>query len=186
MFDLDEFLGQCLEAGAEGEPRLAIRDVLDRAMATPDDVADALTPTEGGITLLHQSDDLTVLHVVWAPKMDIFPHDHRMWAAIGVYTGAEDNAFYRRRGAGERTLTESGGKHLATGDVALLGADTIHSVSNPSDRLTGAIHIYGGDFVNQERSQWGPALPLEERPYDIDEARARFAAANAAWHAARG
>lgn len=180
MFDLDEFLGQCVEATAEGEPRRAIREVLERAVSAPNEVADVLAPTEGGITLLHQSDTLTVLHVVWAPKMDIFPHDHRMWAAIGVYSGAEDNAFYRRQG--ERSLTESGGKHLAVGDVALLGDDTIHSVSNPSDGLTGAIHIYGGDFVNQPRSQWGPG-PLEERPYDLEEARARFADANEAWHA---
>ena len=33
----------------------------------------------------------------------------------------------------------------------------------------GAIHVYGGDFINQPRSQWGPG-PLEERPYDTDEA----------------
>ena len=28
--------------------------------------------------------------------MDIYPHDHRMWAAIGIYAGEEDNAIYRR------------------------------------------------------------------------------------------
>ncbi len=184
MFDLDDFIVQCKEAGAEGESRRAIREVLDRALHAPGEVADALKPTEGGITLLHQADDLTVLHVVWAPKMDIFPHDHRMWAAIGVYTGAEDNAFYRRSGAGSRTLTESGGKRLDVGDTVVLGDDTIHAVANPSDGLTGAIHVYGGDFVNQPRSQWGPG-PLEERPYDIDEARQRFANANDAWQAAQ-
>ena len=67
----------------------------------------------------------------------------------------------------------------------LLGDDTIHSVRNPSEGLTGAIHIYGGDFVNQPRSQWGPDQPAEERPYDIEEARARFADANQAWHASQ-
>ena len=71
---------------------------------------------------------------------------------------------------GSRTLTESGGKVLTTSDVAVLGDDTIHGVTNPRDRLTGAIHVYGGDFANQPRSQWGPG-PLEERPYDIVETR---------------
>jgi predicted metal-dependent enzyme (double-stranded beta helix superfamily) len=28
--------------------------------------------------------------------MTIMPHDHRMWAVIGVYTGREDNIFWRR------------------------------------------------------------------------------------------
>jgi predicted metal-dependent enzyme (double-stranded beta helix superfamily) len=145
-------------------------------------VAEALRPDTAGFTLLHHSDTLTVLHVVWAPGMEIFPHDHRMWAAIGIYTGREDNAFYRRSGPGERTLTASGGKRLDQGDTVVLGGETIHSVTNPSARVTGALHVYGGDFVNQPRSQWGPGV-LEERPYAIDEARAQFARANETWKA---
>jgi predicted metal-dependent enzyme (double-stranded beta helix superfamily) len=121
-----------------------------------------------------------VLHVVWAPRMRIFPHDHRMWAAIGIYAGQEDNAFYRRTGDAPTTLVESGGKQLTTGDVAVLGAETVHAVANPRDHLTGAIHVYGGDFVHEPRSQWGPGK-LEERPYDIDEARKLFADANLDW-----
>ena len=183
MFDLDDFLARCQSARAEAEPRRAIREVLTRTLATPSAVAAALAPTEAGITMLHHADDLTVVHVVWAPGMDIYPHDHRMWAAIGIYTGAEDNAFYRRTGPGQPTLTESGGKRLTTGDTVVLGDETIHAVTNPSDGLTGAIHVYGGDFVNQPRSQWGPG-PIEERPYDIEDARRQFATANDAWRAA--
>ncbi len=62
----------------------------------------------------------------------------------------------------------------------MLGDDTIHGVTNPLDRLTAAIHVYGGDFVNQPRSQWGPGERIE-RPYDIAQAEQRFADANAAW-----
>ena len=179
MFDLDDFLEQCEQARQETEPRRAIREVLDRALAEPNAVAEALAPTEGGLTLLHHTDELTVLHVVWAPKMRLYPHDHRMWAANGIYAGQEDNAFYRRD---ERTLVDSGGKRLDTGDTVLLGDDTIHAVTNPREGLTGAIHIYGGDFVNQPRSQWGPG-PVEERPYDYEGTLQHFAVANEAWHA---
>ena len=28
--------------------------------------------------------------------MAIYPHEHRMWAVIGLYGGREDNTFYRR------------------------------------------------------------------------------------------
>jgi predicted metal-dependent enzyme (double-stranded beta helix superfamily) len=183
MFDIDEFLKQCQEAIAEDEPRRAVREILERTMSRPTEVAEALDPTEGGLNILHNAPDLTVLHVVWAPGMRLFPHNHLMWAAIGMYAGQEDNTFYRRTEPGSRFLTESGGKELVVGDVLLLGDDTIHAVANPKRYLTGAIHVYGGDFVNQPRSQWGPG-PVEERPYDMDDARRQFAEANAAWRAA--
>jgi predicted metal-dependent enzyme (double-stranded beta helix superfamily) len=183
-FDVDQLIADCRTAGAEAEPRLAVRDVLQRVLTTPGEVASSLDPQEGGLTMMYCDDGLTVLHVVWPPGMSIYPHDHQMWAVIGIYSGQEDNVFYRRSGPERRTITESGGKVLTTGDVAVLGDDTIHGVTNPRDRLTGAIHVYGGDFANQPRSRWGPG-PLIERPYDIDESRQEFAAANAAWRSAR-
>ncbi|HET6919378.1 MAG TPA: hypothetical protein VFI46_07925 [Jiangellaceae bacterium] len=185
MFDIDQFVVECREARVEGEPRRAVREVLQRALSQPDRVAAALAPTEGGFTLLHHTPDLTVIDVVWAPGMRIYPHDHRMWAAIGIYAGQEDNEFFRRSGPGSRTLTGSGGKQLAVGDVLLLGDDTIHAVTNPLSGLAGAIHVYGGDFINEPRSQWGPG-PVEERPYDIAETRLQFSEANRAWRAAQG
>jgi predicted metal-dependent enzyme (double-stranded beta helix superfamily) len=180
MFDLDEFLDQCRHARDESEPRVAVRDVVRRAVADPSSVAATFNPERAGINLVHQADDLTVLHVVWAPGMSIYPHDHRMWAIIGIYEGAEDNAFYRREAPGAPALTESGGKRLLGGDVLVLGDDTIHGVTNPLDHLTGAIHVYGGDLVAQPRSQWGPGDRVE-RPYDFAEANQQFADANAAW-----
>jgi predicted metal-dependent enzyme (double-stranded beta helix superfamily) len=170
----------CRAAGSETEPRQAVRDLLQRTMATADEVAAALLPDQGDLTLLHQSDDLTIVHVVWAPGMRIYPHDHQMWAVIGIYGGREDNTFYRRDPDDRRRLVESGGKELRTGDVLTLGDDTIHAVANPIDRLTGAIHVYGGDFVNEARSQWGPG-PMVERPHDYAVTLEQFAEANRAW-----
>jgi predicted metal-dependent enzyme (double-stranded beta helix superfamily) len=66
--------------------------------------------------------------------------------------------------------------------VFSLGADAVHSVDNPTWRFTGAIHVYGGDFVNQPRSQWDPDS-LVEQPYDMEQVRRVFAEANAAWAA---
>jgi predicted metal-dependent enzyme (double-stranded beta helix superfamily) len=180
VFDVDELIGACREALGETEPRKAIREVLLKTLSRPAEVGDVLRPQEGGLSVLHNSPDLTVLHVVWAPKMRLYPHDHRMWAAIGIYAGQEDNTFYRRSSPGSGTISESGGKELTTGDVIMLGDDVIHAVTNPRQVLTGAIHVYGGDFVSEPRSQWGPG-PLEERPWDFDEVRQQFAEANRAW-----
>ena len=45
--------------------------------------------------------------------------------------------------------------------------DAIHSVVNPIPRLTGAIHVYGGDFFAVPRSEWD-SQTLRERPFDIE------------------
>jgi predicted metal-dependent enzyme (double-stranded beta helix superfamily) len=185
VFDIDALVTSLRTVRSEPDPRLAARDVLDRAMHDPGAVADALRPAEGGIDVLHHEPDLSVLHIVWAPGMDLYPHDHRMWAVIGIYAGREDNSFYRRAAPGSGTLVESGGKELGAGDVLLLGDDVIHSVANPLNRLTGAIHVYGGDFPTQPRSQWGPG-PREERPHDMNALREQFTEANRAWRSARG
>jgi len=178
VFDVDNLIGECRAAIAEGEPHRAVREVLERTVAEPNAVGDAFQPRQGGLQLLHVAPDLTVLHVVWAPGMVLFPHDHRMWAAIAIYAGQEDNTFYRRTPDEPTTITSTGGKELQVGDVLVLGKDAIHEVANPLTRITAAIHVYGGDFVNQPRSQWGPG-PLEERPYDMDVVNAQFADANA-------
>jgi hypothetical protein len=51
-------------------------------------------------------------------------------------------------------------------------------VTNPIPRLTGAIHVYGGDFFAAERSEWDPETLMEGR-YDAERAMRRFEAANA-------
>jgi predicted metal-dependent enzyme (double-stranded beta helix superfamily) len=114
--------------------------------------------------------------------MVLFPHDHRMWAAIGIYAGREDNTFFRRSDVDAPRLVDSGAKQLSVGDVLVLGADTIHAVANSQDQLTGALHVYGGDFVNEPRSQWGPGARTE-RPFDLEIVRGQFADANRAWAA---
>jgi predicted metal-dependent enzyme (double-stranded beta helix superfamily) len=123
---------------------------------------------------LHVSPELTILKVVWAPGMSFGPHDHRTWAAIGIYTGGEDNAFYRRNGD---TLAESGGKSLRPRDVVLLGDNVVHAVTNPTAEFAGAIHIYGGDFFAIPRSEWR-GQPYREQPYDVDYVLDYFEAAN--------
>jgi len=174
MFDIEGLVAACRDAIAEPQPRLAVKDLLEQAVADPGSVADALPPTRAEIAKLYASPQLTVLKVVWAPGMSFGPHDHRMWAAIGVYTGGEDNRFYRRH---ERSLLDSGGKSLRPGDVCLLGDDAVHAVTNPTGHFAGAIHVYGGDFFATARSEWR-GDPPQEAPYDVERVLAIFEAAN--------
>ena len=55
-----------------------------------------------------------------------------------------------------------------------LGPEIIHSVINPIKRLTGAIHVYWGDFFAVPRSEWDPEH-LVEGPYDVAKTLALFA-----------
>jgi predicted metal-dependent enzyme (double-stranded beta helix superfamily) len=174
MFEIDSFVAECVDAARDHEPRLAVRDVLERAVADPGSVSRALPPERAGITKLYVAPEITILQVVWAPGMSFGPHDHRMWAGIGIYTGGEDNSFYRRYRA---SLKASGGKCLRPRDVALLGDDTIHAVTNPTTEFTGSIHIYGGDFFATERSEWR-GDPYREQPYDVHYVMDYFEAAN--------
>lgn len=177
MFDVDAFVEECRGAVAETDPRRAIREVLNRALSNPTAVADAIGKEEGGLGVVYNAPDLTIMNVIWAPEMKLPPHDHRMWAAIGIYGGAEDNTLYRRT---PERIEEAGGRELREQDVLMLGADAIHAVRNPVRRFTGAIHVYGGDFVNQPRSQWDPDTLLEE-PWDFAYFQQLFAEANARW-----
>jgi predicted metal-dependent enzyme (double-stranded beta helix superfamily) len=176
VFDLDAFVSECQAARKESEPRLAIKEVLARAVSAPSALAAALPPDKAELSRIYVSPELTIIKVVWAPGMSIRPHDHRMWAAIGIYTGGEDNTFYRRADQG---LTTSGGRELRPRDVCLLGDDTIHSVHNPTTQYAAAIHVYSGDFFTQPRSEW-ETPEAEERPYDVDAQLRRFAEANEA------
>jgi len=180
MFDTDRFVADCRAALTEHSPEVAIKELLERALAHPADVEAALgTPQEGHIATLHHSPELTILKVIWTPGLTVYPHDHRMWAIIGLYGGREDNTFYRRAAAG---LSVAGGRQLGRGDVALLGQAVIHSVTNPLREFTGAIHIYGGDFFHTPRSDWDPET-LQERPYDVERAKRLFTEANERWRA---
>ena len=176
-FDVDDLISRCIEAASDPEPRTATREVLTRAVADADDVTRVLAPSEGGLGLLYNTPELTIINIVWAPAMTLLPHDHRMWAAIGIYAGREDNMFFRRDPDQRTRIVETNGKTLDERDVVLLGDDVIHSVHNPLSRLTGAIHVYGGDFVRQPRSQWGPGA-REEQPFDLDFVTREFADAN--------
>jgi predicted metal-dependent enzyme (double-stranded beta helix superfamily) len=179
MFDLDRFVADCRAAQAADPSHKHVREVVARAVCDPSAVLAGLgEPERAGVFTLHHSASLTILNVVWAPRMTIMPHNHQMWAVIGVYSGREDNIFWRRLPGQPGKLEAAGAKALGDRDAEPLGHNIIHSVTNPIPRLTGALHVYGGDFFMPEgRSEWDPETLLE-RPYDAARARRLFEEAN--------
>ncbi len=166
MSATDELVAGCLDAVKADGATLSAKEAVERA------VRDKRLPAElsqaEGIRTLYRGQDLTVLHVV-IPKRPAaapnpIPHNHLMWAVIGIMHGGEDNAFFRRVGD---TIEPSGGRVLAEGDVLAMGSDTIHAVKNPSSqRFSSALHVYGGDLIGAARSMWCEP-DLREEPYDF-------------------
>jgi predicted metal-dependent enzyme (double-stranded beta helix superfamily) len=184
MFEAERFVADCRAAFAKDPTHKAIREVLARTVSDPTAVLKGLgEPKRDGIQELFHSDALTIINVVWAPGMMVMPHNHRMWAVIGIYTGREDNVFWRRV-KGACKIEAAGAKALCAMDAEPLGADVIHSVINPIDKLTGAIHIYGGDFFAAERSEWD-SLTLQEHRSDGERTRRVFEEANARYEATK-
>ena len=87
-------------------------------------------------------------------------------------------------------FTESAapGQKLATGRIALASPlYYLNAVFGPTPLgklprrvFTGAIHVYGGDFFSEPRSEW-ESESAEEAPYSVEHAMQAFAEANERW-----
>jgi predicted metal-dependent enzyme (double-stranded beta helix superfamily) len=177
---LDQFINECRSSLKQDSTLTRVREIAARAVSEPAAVLKALgEPTSAGIQILFRSGSLTILNVIWGPHMTLFPHNHQMWAVIGIYTGREDNIFWRRiPGAPAGKLEAAGARALCEKDAEPLGHNIIHSVTNPIPRLTGAIHVYGGDFFAPGRSEWDPES-LTEQPCNVDRIVRQFEESNA-------
>ena len=180
MFEKERFIQDCIDAVQEGQA--AVRELVTAAVSDPAGVMSELgEPEHAGITSIYRAPELTILNFAWAPCMSLMPHDHHMFAVIGIYSGREDNVFWKRN---ETSIEAAGAKSLGVGEVATLGRNIIHSVVNPIGKMTTAIHVYGGDFFapEQQRSEWDHET-LVEKPWDIDGVRLRFQEAEARYRA---
>lgn len=177
MFNKELFIETCVQALTKPDPHQAIKEIVEQAVAEPSQMERILGPiTKGGIQTLYHSANLTILHFVWAPGMVLYPHNHQMWAIIGIYGGQEDNTFYRRRKEGVG-LERINGRSLTEQDAITLGDQVIHAVANPLRKFTAAIHVYGGDFFRTPRSEWSSET-APEQPFDMDRVNRVFAEAN--------
>ena len=80
MFDLEQFTADCRAALKADSSHKLVRDVVARAVSDPASVIKALgEPKRAEVQKLYHAPDLTILNLVWGPKMVVMPHDHQMW-----------------------------------------------------------------------------------------------------------
>ena len=175
LIEMQKFIEDCISANNDSNPQEAVKEVLARGVSNPQAMLKAIgEPKEAGLKVFLRSKDLTIFAASWTPQMNLMPHNHHMWANIGLYTGREDNIIWKRN---KESLEAHDVRCLFAGDVATLNTNAIHSVTNPLQRYTGGLHIYGGDFFATERSQWNPETLIEE-PSNGDVIRNIFKKAN--------
>ena len=171
-FSIDQTVADCVEAAQDsgGHPGAAVQEVLARVVSDPAAIEAAIGKPQDlpVMTPWLNTDELSVMHIVWPPGVDLVAHDHLMWASIGLYGGQEENRLFRSLPDG--SLEQRRSKLMHRGDTILLGDDTIHAVANPSREWTGAIHVYGGDFFKDGKHMW-PVPEQPATPYDIDVLR---------------
>jgi predicted metal-dependent enzyme (double-stranded beta helix superfamily) len=182
VFEKDQFIKDCIKAIPDDQK--AIREIVTEAISNSSKVISELgEPEHAGITPLYRSHELTIINFAWAPCMSLMPHNHQMFSVVGIYSGREDNVFWRRT---ENSIEAVGAKSLGAGDVATLGHNIIHSVLNPIGKMTCAIHVYGGDFFepDEPRSEWDHET-LIEQPWNIDKVKSLFQEAETRFNAAK-
>src|SRR5438105_670431 len=109
-FDLDQFIADCRAARDADPTHKLVREVVARAVSDPGTVLRNLgEPKRAEVQRLYHAPNLTILNVIWGPKMTIMPHNHRMWAVIGVYSGRGDHCRAPHLRPGRAALPELGG-----------------------------------------------------------------------------
>ena len=177
-FDLDRFVGDCVEAADTDDPLGAVAEVVGRAVSDPRSVRYRfevpLDPDDDGI--LHRSPGLFVTWAVFPRGFATGIHDHGVPAVIGGWAGEEANRLYRPTAAG---LEACGSSRVTPGDVVTLDAETAHDVHVQGPSWSGALHVYLGDILTLDRHEWArpddPATPFDPQ----DQERRWTAAAQA-------
>jgi len=159
MYTLDSLLDELRQAVHHSDLTAVANIVRSAIREKP------LVPLVQSSQLLHSEPGLTVLHTVVNPSFVSPAHDHRTWAVIGVYDGQEDNTFYRLI-EGSRNVEQIGRRNLRQGEVLTLGINAIHQITNPLGRKLIALHLYGKNIFEIERSAWDPATG-DERPFKL-------------------
>ena len=171
MMRIQELVERCRDAVTAQDPVATVVAELDAFLHQRNLEQQLGTAQRSTYEALYRGSDLLVLHGVVPPTpKPVDPHDHRMWAVIGVYHGQEDNQLYAR--TDDAALEPIERFSVSAGEIRSLDASTIHSVQAAGGQYLGAVHVYGGDLFATPRSTWRDGV---EQPNDESAMPALFA-----------
>ena len=165
MFELTNFIDNCLTQLDSEDPVAGIEGLAAEAMEEPQALRNALPDSEFDESLVHACDRMTVVILRLTPNIHYPPHNHFMPVVIGAYEGQGTSIGYREEDGG---LVRTEELSFSAPEVAIVPRAAIHSVVNLGDTRSGELHIYLGDLVNQERTIWDP-VTFERHPYSDEK-----------------
>ena len=114
--------------------------------------------------LLYRRDNkLSVFTLALPPGVETPVHDHLAWGLVGIYSGAQEEEFYRRVDDADNDIGPTDLEHLRTeemheGDFYELVPpnNDIHQVQTSSDVPSVSVHLLGADVGCIQRHQFDP------------------------------
>jgi predicted metal-dependent enzyme (double-stranded beta helix superfamily) len=165
-WDIDRFVAACKAVRFELDAPQRIADLLRDVIADPVAIASAVDRRRAGeragemAEIFLSYEDLTIYQLAFPSNLFGVPHDHGGWAVIGVYSGIEAFNVYEER---DGELRRIGRRELIAPAVDILPADLIHDIDNPSDTVSGSIHVYSNrHFDMASRRIWRDAASRAE------------------------
>ena len=153
MFDIDQFVSDCVAARRQPDYVATIGALLNQAVNDRAGITAAFQDMQDEEALIYNDASLTVVHVRLSPNTAFPPHNHHMEALIGLYEGEERHRRYLP--AGDK-LTAEAEFSVTTGNVAICAVPEIHAVANRCAARSAALHVYCGDLVHMPRNIWHP------------------------------
>jgi hypothetical protein len=94
---IHELVEKCRDAATTDDPVIGVMEVLGAFLHQTNLEQQLGRADRSTYEALYRGRDLLVLHGVVPPTpRPVDPHNHRMWAVIGVYHGREDNQLFAR------------------------------------------------------------------------------------------
>lgn len=171
MLIIEKFINDCKRTLNSKNPLAAVKELMVQLFADYHDIELLLGRVEtvekepGKYIPLYKSEDLTILKVYMTPLLISPVHNHLTWTVTGIFKGQENNIFYDKSGG---KLVEEMRHEIKKGEVYCLDSDTIHQISNPLNRQSCSIQVYGGSLDNPARSLWNPVTLIEE-PFTLPD-----------------
>ena len=167
-YTLKQFIGESEavvgDQSSESQKLAQLKPKLEQLIETTNVPTQAFTPRHDrfAMNLLHMPSDkaYSIIGGAWKPSQTTPIHDHLTWALIGVYSGQEREALYRR--TDDKTnpryakLEKVSERVNTKGHVTVLNNTGIHRVDNISQEPALSIHVYGRDIGNAERHSYDP------------------------------
>ena len=180
--DITELIDACREAAGRDTPTRDVSELVAAFVHQPNLSRLLGDGDRSTYEALYRGEDILVLHGVVPPTpAPVAPHDHRMWAVIGVYQGLERNELFVRAESGGLESVDS--FTVGTGDVRILDPATIHSVqalaivtlvrSTSTAAISSGRHAARGETMSSTRWTNGTTRLLRRASSPRDRTRTR-------------